>query len=138
MDSKKLERFLNWVSKASPELYAVLKVKNPDAFDILKTPGLSYIGAIDIDWGKVVNNISDTISKVLPIYQQQQIFKMQLSLAKDGKPMIDPQSIALPSVPIQVDMPPEVKQQISKSTNMLLLGGLGLAAFFLAGKKKRR
>lgn len=137
-----LIKYVNWLKKADPRLWALIKVKYPSIFLEGKT---ELNGWTDIDWGGIANKVVDTVSKALPVIQQQKIFDTNLKLAKMGKPMIDPASIKLPGIPIHVELPPEIQQEVLQTAksaqgglNMVTMAGIGIAAFFLLNKKRRK
>lgn len=113
-------RYMRWLKKTNPKLWALLIVENPE----LKTAGLG-----DIDWDGMMTKITDGLAKALPIYQQQKLFKTQLELAKAGQPMLSPDQMkqAAPPVQVQVDIPPELKGEVEKTSTQargLMTAGL--------------
>ena len=146
-----LKRYLDWMKKFNPLLYNAVKVSRPDIFNTLKSHGLNATETTSESqpwYASVLNTIADTAKAFLPIYQQKKILDTQLQLAKAGQPMLTNQQIAnAGTTHIQVDLPPEIQQEVVATTQaagrtinwvpILLLGG-GLLLAVTMGKKKRR
>lgn len=142
MNVKGIQKFLVWLKAANPALWALTMVQIPETKALMpdnKTMS-GYLG--EIDWGAIGSNIADLLGKALPIYQQQQVFKTQLKLAEQGKPMLDPQQVQVPGIPIKVDIPPEMQSEVRQtlattrsSMNWGLLAVGGLALFFMMKKR---
>lgn len=77
-DKVALIRWLTWLKKVSPELYALFKIRHPDIINALGTKSLGF----DFDWGAMFQTAGQFVQSALPIYKQQQQFKQQLKLAK--------------------------------------------------------
>lgn len=71
-------RWLNWMKKASPELYALFYIRHPEIVNALNEKNLGF----EIDWSGVIDVGSKFISAALPIYTQKVEFDQQLKLAK--------------------------------------------------------
>lgn len=75
------------------------------------------------DWG---TRLISVIEKIVPAYQQQQLFKMQIRRAEQGLPPIDPSSFA-PTVNVGVE---------ANTRNLMLFGFIGLGVLFLLARRK--
>jgi len=79
---------------------------------------------------------ADTVAKLatpaITAFEQVKLFNTQLSLAQQGKPLLRPDQIRLPAVPLRVSVP-----QLT-GTGSLLIAGVGiLAVLFLLGGRRR-
>lgn len=113
-----------------------------DIYNFETTPDAAYAEALETVAPNITQTIAqqqtggeswmDTLQRTLPAlaatYQQQQILNIQLTRAKQGLPPLDPSQYG---VGVSVGISPELK-------NMLLIGGLGIAALFLMGRSARR
>ena len=130
-------KYMKWLKDFNPVLYSAIIVMNPEIKQAFKAAGLSYLGAID--WDGILNSITDTVGKLVPIYQQKKILQTQLDLAKSGQPMMTNEQIKQAGTThIQVDLPPEVRDEVIQ-TSQAARGGinwgtmaiLGVAGFFV-------
>lgn len=136
--------FLMYLKREQPAAYAVLQRERPD----LITQGLSGLGdtatpaapaatgwaATISSWG---TSILDVVSKAIPVYQQQQIMKTQLSRAKAGLPPLKASDYAPPGIPITVGLPEEIQAGIESGLTIgkiALIAGVGLVAFMVLSR----
>jgi len=82
----------------------------------------------------VTDQIIGAIGKIIPLWQQQQVFNAQLKLAKQQAQasggMINPSQLTVPGIPVNVGMDSQTK-------TMLMLGIGALAVILLMQKKGR-
>ncbi len=116
--------FVEWMKRSAPAAYLLVRQQRPDL--------LSGLGDDDEEptptpgWA---DSIMKVVSAALPVYQQQQVMKMQLQRASQGLPPLPAKSIAPPGVPVSVGI----------DDKLLLLGGglLGLVGLGIFLKSKR-
>lgn len=75
------------------------------------------------------------------IYQQKKVMDLQIKRAEQGLPPLDISQITPPTVSVQVDLPPEIKQGIKTTQKWLmpaLIGGGLLLFMMMQGKRRRR
>lgn len=77
-DKEAFIRWLTWMRKVSPELYALFKIKHPEIINAIRETTMGF----SLDWGSILDTGVKFVQTALPIYQQQQQFKQQLELAK--------------------------------------------------------
>ena len=119
--------YLEWLKREHPNVFAVVKVRAPE---------LVKSGLGDADAGNKKSSWSDTMMSIInaavPIVQQNKIFKSQLKRAEKGYPPIDMKDVTPPGIPVRVELPKDIQAEVtsglSVGKNMMLMGGLGLAA----------
>jgi hypothetical protein len=151
--------FMGWVAATHPAIYNYLRASNGDAVqaieqgrvatqggygvgdisadqalaDSLATPTVAAV-APDTSTGATLAQFAQTAvnaaSAMLPVYQQQQIFNLQLSRAKAGLPPLDTSNLTANS---------GLQFGINTSTQKVLLIGVALlGAFYVLPKLLKR
>lgn len=151
--------YVNWVAQAHPEVIEEAAQRDPNVAEALEGLGV-LLPNIDLtqvkktttpvidtsSWGKqttsslfdpekwkaVGTSLSQAGSALLPLYQQQQIMKLQLERAKQGLPPLDTSALTAESG-VQVGINPATRNTILMVAG-LAVGGLLLYKFL--GKKR--
>lgn len=132
--------FMLWLKREHPNVYAVVKKRAPQ-ITIADTSAVHGLGTNNSSsWADVVLNV---VKGVVPMVQQQKIFKAQLDRAKQGLPPLKTEELAPPGVPIKVELPASVQREVTgglvAGKNMMMLavvGGLGLLLFGMISRRK--
>lgn len=83
-------------------------------------------------WQDVLKGLIGAAGEALPLYQQQQLYKMQLDRAARGLPPIPASAVAPAGIPVHV--------QLDRRLVWLIGGGLaiaGIAAYFALRNRRR-
>lgn len=120
-------QFVAWFREHFPEAHAHVATTAPHALHGLGDTAQPAPAPAAAPWWQT---LISTAAQALPLYQQQQLFKMQVQRAAQGLPPINVQDIAPPGVPVKVG--------IDKNLVMLGLGGLAIigGGLFLLGRKR--
>ncbi len=86
-------------------------------------PGTAPAASSGFDIGGFLTTLSTTAQKLLPVYNQQQLFDANLELARQGKAPINPSTLA-------------PQYQVGLTSNTMLMLGAVVLAVVLIGKKK--
>jgi len=131
--------FAEWIKKNYPDAYQAIVTTGPEMLvpefalsGMYPRLGFAGIGEVETnepstDWGK---KIMDIVSSVIPLYQQKELFQLQLKRAEMGLPPIDPATMA-PTVNVGVS------PQIQQLGYLALFGFLGLGVMYAFRNKRR-
>lgn len=158
MDTKTKARaqFLTWLKESDPEAFEQILQKmgmdtNGNQVSLGDIPPINYglygMGQTDGEdtrtwWQKLADTVTSLGTAVIGYKTQKNILETNLQRAEQGLPPLD-MSEGAPVVKTQVDISPEIMAKLQESAaagmqNILLFGGIALAAFFLLGGRKRR
>lgn len=119
------------IRKNQPDFYEYLRSYLPQVMD---NPEL---GATDIT--AIMNELTKNIGTAATAYygakQQNQLLKTNLKLAEQGKPLIDPSSVA-PTFRVDVDNP--LMREVKNYLPFIILGGGALAVWMVYRNVKKK
>lgn len=129
-------QFLGWLSRYSPEVFAMVMEQVPEAAEAISTPsnmmGLGQTPTTaaqkpeEVPWWQQAIDIAGSVATQYLQYEaQKDVLKVQQERASRGLPPI-PSDVYAPTIRHQVDIPPEFKQAAMGGGTLLALG-LGAA-----------